>query len=87
MSKRERAEPTDLKRDNWTNEDVIKLLKRCQHLYSVDGKKHNNDNGIEDAIEMFHDFQRDPTDPTEYAAMAYSPALDQVFHIGTMPPK
>jgi hypothetical protein len=76
----------NLKRDNWTNEEVIKLLEGRK----ISGKGGVEDEyckvwneGIESAKEAFYDFQREESD---YSAMAYNPEEDAVYHIGPILP-
>lgn len=76
----------NLKRDNWTNDEVIKILEQCKiyigkkerseaHLEYLE--RHNA--GIEQAIIRFLDFKADP-DSGE-TAMAYDPEKNQIFVI------
>jgi len=75
-----------LKRTNWTNDEVIRILEGCkicidekdresEHLAYL--KAHNE--GVEQAIIQFYDFKADPEE--SYSAKAYDPLLDQIFVI------
>jgi|LauGreDrversion4_2_1035121.scaffolds.fasta_scaffold281174_5 hypothetical protein len=70
-----------MKRDNWTNEEVINILE---------GFKFTGKNGdplvymdwnvaLDSAITQFYDFKRS-TD--EYAAMAYDPTTKEIVVVG-----
>ena len=76
----------NLKRDNWTNEEVIKLLE-LQKLSSVNKAKDEYcllwNETIDSVKNAFYDFQREESD---YAAMAYCPEDDMVYHIGPILP-
>lgn len=68
-----------LKRNNWTNEEVIELLNGCK-LYKIGGDPdgvHNH--AIDGVIHQFYDFQR-PDD--ESGAMAYHTEDKFIYHIG-----
>lgn len=80
-----------LKRDNWTNDEVIAILRgelsstdavRVKLTYEMD-----RDGAILDAIDTFEDFKRDPDDQSEYSAKAYNTETDEIVHVGTMPPQ
>jgi len=81
-----------LKRTNWTNDEVIKILEgRKIHI----GEKERSDkqlayleaynNGIEQAIIQFYDFKADPEE--SYSAMAYDPILRRIFVISPPMPQ
>jgi hypothetical protein len=81
-----------LKRTNWTNEEVIKILEgRKIHI----GEKERSDKqlayleafneGIEQAIIQFYDFKVDPE--VSYSAMAYDPILERIFVISPPMPQ
>jgi len=79
-----------IKRDNWTNEEVISIVRGLLivPIGNEDGEAILPYNGaIGAVIETFEDFKRDPSDPKEYSAMAYCPETDEVVHVGTMPPR
>ena len=76
----------NLKRDNWTNEEIIKILEGCKiyigdkerseaHLQYLE--RHNA--GIEQAIIRFLDFKADPDSGD--TAMAYDTETEQIFVI------
>jgi len=76
----------NLKRDNWTNDEVIKILEGCKiyigdkerseaHLEYIE--RHNA--GIEQAIIQFYDFKADPEE--SYSAMAYNTDNGQIYVI------
>lgn len=77
----------NLKRDNWTNEEVIKILNGIK-ICEID---ENGDPilctgpfnaGINSAIYQFQDFIRPIEQP---GAMAYCPEEDMIYHIGEKP--
>ena len=81
-----------LKRDNWTNLEVIKILEgRKIHI----GEKERSDkqlayleaynDGIEQTIIQFYDFKADPEE--SYSAMAYDPILERIFVISEPMPQ
>lgn len=73
------------KRDNWTNEQIIKFLDG-QKIVRGDGvekdycKEHNA--VIDDVKSFFYDFTR-PVE--EFGAMGYCVEEDMVYHIGGIP--
>lgn len=73
---------TSLKRDGWTNQEVIDLLEylKIHPISSIVAPhfKHHND-GLQSAIEQFNHFERPAT---ESGAMAYNPETKVIFHIG-----
>jgi hypothetical protein len=75
------------KRDNWTNEQILKFLDG-QKITRGDGvecdycKQHND--VIDDVKDFFYDFTR-PVE--EFGAMGYCEAEDLVYHIGQLPPQ
>lgn len=79
----------NLKRDNWTNEEVIKILEgrkividdkfRCADQLAV-LQAHND--AIDQAMVPFYDFK---LPDTEFGAMAYSTEYDRIYHIGVIP--
>jgi hypothetical protein len=74
-----------MKRDNWTNEEVIDIL---EGMKSVDrnGLLIDSDWNIalDTAIGQFHDFKR-PVD--QYAAMAYDPDTKDIVVVGPPLPR
>lgn len=78
-----------IKRNNWTNAEVRKILDGCRMV----GIKENDEycdiwnEAIQQAILFFDDFERDPNDPREFGAKAFDTETYQVVHIGTMPPQ
>jgi hypothetical protein len=81
-----------LKRDNWTNDEVIKILEG-RKIYI--GNKERSDkqlhylqsynDGIEQAIVQFCDFKADPKD--SYSAMAYDTELERIFVVSPPMPQ
>jgi hypothetical protein len=73
------------KRDNWTNEQIIKFLDG-QKIVRGDGIETDycNDHNavIEDVKAFFYDFMR-PVE--EFGAMGYCAEEDMVYHIGGVP--
>lgn len=82
-----------LKRDNWTNDEVIEILKGMKllsHGQESSGEymslqAHNE--AIDTAIEEFYDFKRDPNDEGQISCKAYCLDDKMVYHIGRMPPR
>lgn len=84
----------ELKRNNWSNQEIIHLLKGLKITEDCFGKgvsekekqatlEHHNP-AINDAIEIFEDFERDTQ---EAGAMAYNPKTKEVVHIGPLLPR
>lgn len=83
-----------LKRNNWTNEEVMKILlgqKLCSEKM-IDGKKEwaiddedPYNRGIEACINRFYDFTRDSEE--DHGAMAFDVKDQRVYHIGPMLPQ
>lgn len=77
---------TTLKRDNWTNEEVIKILEQCK-IYIGDKERSDahleylerHNAGIEQAIIQFLEFKTDPE--SGETAMAYDTEKNQIFVI------
>jgi hypothetical protein len=75
-----------LKRDNWTNDEVINILEGCK-IYIGERersdaqlknlKRHNE--AIEQAIIRFWDFK---SDADEFGSMAYDTETKRLYHIG-----
>lgn len=84
---RYRPDPANLKRTNWTTEEVIQLIEDCR-LYDMNGKEDVEFGTHSDAVDMirqkFEDFLR-PTDQS--GAMAYDPVSKNVYHIGPRLPR
>ena len=70
----------ELKRDNWTNEEIITLLKD----YIDEDNPFDADFTVQNIVHMFEDFKR-PKE--ESGAKAYSVELNQIFHIGPLLPR
>ena len=64
-----------MKRDNWTNEEVIKLLDGCK----LTGKVNGHNETIQDIIEVFEEFK---LDPSISGAMAFNVETGFIEHIG-----
>jgi hypothetical protein len=77
----------NLKRTNWTTEEVIELLEGMK-LCTIGGKEDKyckmENAAIARAKNFFEDFLR-PED--EFGAMAYDPDSKQVYHIGPKLPR
>jgi hypothetical protein len=81
-----------LKRNNWTNDEIIDILEGCkiciedkdkeEEYFSI-LKAHND--AIEQAIIRFWDFKADPEE--SYSAMGYDPLLKQIFVISPPLPR
>ena len=78
-----------LKRDNWTNDEVIKILEG-RKIYVKEGEgiaawiKEHNDT-IDQCIYQFHDFMADPEE--SYSAMAYNTDDEQIYVISAPMPQ
>ena len=84
--------PTDLKRDNWTNEEVLAILASYKqaprseeeaamlekHADIVSQRERTWDEALEELEELFRQFQ---IPAQQFGAFAYSPAQDQVWGI------
>jgi len=81
-----------LKNNNWTNEEVINILEGCkividdrdrlsEHLAVLEA--HND--GIEQAIIQFCDFDKDPEE--YHDAMAYDPIEKRIYVTGAPLPQ
>lgn len=87
---RTRQQGQTLKRDNWTTEEVIKLIQHWRLSPGDPGneqqvKECDDHNYVIDSICCsFQDFLR-PDE--EMGAMAYCPEEDIVYHIGKIPPR
>jgi hypothetical protein len=81
-----------LKRTNWSNDDVIKILEGRK---IVIGEKERSDerlayleaynDGIDQAIIQFYDFKADPAE--SYSAMAYETDNEQIYVISEPMPQ
>jgi hypothetical protein len=81
-----------LKRDLWTNDEVINILEGCKIYIEDRDRKDKNfyalearNQGIEQAIIQFCDFKADPEE--SFSAMAYDPLLKQIFVISSPMPQ
>jgi hypothetical protein len=74
-----------MKRDNWTNEEVIDILEGMKIVDQNGAPKDSDRNLMLDlAISLFYDFKRSPD---EYTAMAYEPDTKEIVVIGTPLPR
>jgi len=81
-----------LKRDNWTNDEVIKILegrkicigKRERSDASLARLQAHND-GIDQAIIQFYDFKAEPNE--SYSAMAYETDNGQIYVVSDPMPQ
>ena len=88
--------PTDLKRDNWTNEEVLAILASYKqaprneeeaamlekHADIVSQHERTWDEALEELEELFWQFQ---IPAQQFGAFAYSPSRDEVWSIGEIP--
>lgn len=75
---------TEMKRNNWTNEEVLSILEG-QKLSGKDKSYCELWNSVVEHLKStFHDFQRDPK---ESGAMAYISEKDEIVHIGPELPR
>lgn len=74
-----------MKRDNWTNEEVIDILEGLKAT-GRDGLLVDTDwnNALDCAVGQFWDFKR-PGD--QYAAMAYNPDTKEIVVVGPPLPR
>ena len=78
-----------MKRDNWTNEEVIEILGGLL-LVGRGGVKLSEEDGgdwnaaLSVAMSQFCDFKRDAS---EYAAMAYEPETKEIVVVGPKLPR
>jgi hypothetical protein len=74
-----------MKRDNWTNEEVIDILEGLKQI-GKDGFPKETDWNIAlyMAIDQFWDFKR-PAD--QFAAMAYDPETKEIVVVGPPLPR
>lgn len=78
-----------LKRDNWTNDEVIDILKGLR-LVDRGGKELSDESGgdwnaaLNVAMSQFSEFKRDAR---EYAAMAYDPETKEILVVGPPLPR
>ena len=82
----------NLKRTNWTNEEVIDILEGCKiHIGDKQRSEKNlaylesRNQGIEQAIIQFLDFKADPNE--SYSAMAYNTNDKQIYVISPPLPR
>lgn len=79
----------NMKRDNWTNEEVIDILGSLQ-LVARDGKELSEEDGgdwnaaLNVAMSQFSEFKRDAR---EYAAMAYDTEKKEILVVGPPLPR
>ena len=84
-----------LKRDNWTNDEVIKILEGRKIAIRMDEAKSWDDasykhavrhnEAIDQCIYQFHDFMADPEE--SYSAMAYNTDDEQIYVISAPMPQ
>lgn len=76
-----------MKRNNWTNEEVIHLLEGFK-MREEDLKRFNetfsSNDVLDDVIEEFRAFE---CDAEEYHALAYNPKDKMVYHVGKLLPR
>lgn len=74
----------NLKRDNWTTDEVIDIIKGFKLVprEKKDTYANNHNEALDDAVEAFADFKR-PVE--ELGAMAYCPDDGFIYHVGTIP--
>lgn len=71
-----------MKRDNWTNDEVIDILKGI--MYSNLPKYGDWNRALQVAVTQFYDFKRNPQ---EFAAMAYDTTTKEIFVVGPPLPR
>jgi hypothetical protein len=69
-----------MKRDNWTNEEVIDILEGMRMV----GQSTDWNRSLDHAISQFWDFKR-PAD--QFAAMAYDPDTKEIVVVGPPLPR
>jgi len=74
-----------LKRENFTNEEIVKILNLCKIQGEDEEYRKQYNSVLDDAIEVFaNDFS---CDQEEYHALAYKPEENSIVHIGTILPQ
>lgn len=73
-----------MKRDNWTNDEVIRILEGLQTVKNESGELSSWNLALEIAVAQFYDFKR-PAD--QFAAMAYDPITKDIQVIGPPLPR
>lgn len=79
----------NLKRNNWTNDEVIQLLEGCKFTCEKNASKEtlqmveDRNDGIDDCIYLFTDFKR-PKE--ESGALALNTDNGHIYHIGSVLP-
>lgn len=74
-----------LKRDNWTTEEVIKLIlgsKVCDSNGIPLASQGDHNSIVEEVASVFKDFQRPKK---EFGALAYDSDSGHVVHVGDIP--
>lgn len=78
----------NLKRDNWTNEEIIDILNDIKFVKGKDEERNQEmepwNMALDIAITQFWDFLR-PTD--EFGAMAYDTTTKEIFVVGPPLPR
>lgn len=73
-----------MKRDNWTNEEVIAILEGMKIVGQYGLPRDAANNALEHAISQFWDFKRSAD---QYAAMAYDPDTKEIVVVGPPLPR
>tara|TARA_B100000073_G_scaffold314564_1_gene289813 strand:- start:231 stop:452 length:222 start_codon:yes stop_codon:yes gene_type:complete len=72
-----------IKRDNWTNEEVIGFLKDMR-IHGGTLQHHIYNSSLNEAVMLFQDFMRDDSD---HAAKAYETEIKEIVMIGPVLPR
>ncbi len=75
----------NLKRNNWSNEEVINILKGLQIDNPKVDKSIIYNQGLGMAMVRFGDFAANPE--TSYSAMGYDTETGEILHIGRILPQ
>lgn len=73
-----------MKRDNWTNEEVIDILEGLKKTEKEGEEMCSWNMALEIAVAQFYDFKREAGD---FAAMAYDPTAKEIVVIGPPLPR
>lgn len=73
-----------MKRDHWTNEEVIDILNGLKTVGKPNEETSSWNFALDTAITQFWDFLR-PTE--EYGAMAYNPETQEIVVVGPPLPR
>ena len=73
-----------MKRDHWTNEEVIKILEGFKKTKNQEEDLCPWNMALEIAAAQFYDFKREPD---QFGAMAYDPSTQEIVVVGPPLPR